>query len=154
MNYKFKSKEWITKKYWKMWLVDWSFYLQKVPMARPQWKTKPINQVRVQQDYNVSCQCGCVCFLFSLHCNDWDTCNSLSVSFGAVCDCDACSSMTMMVMLALLLFSLMLRPVSMGSQNSVQEFLRYWISSPLLRGNLRYVNQCFPFILQMVVIRN
>jgi hypothetical protein len=41
----------------------------------------------------------------------------------------------------------MLRPVSMSSQDSVQELLGNRLAPSLLRGNPSCVNQCLPFIL-------
>jgi hypothetical protein len=47
--------------------------------------------------------------------------------------------------------SLMLRPVSMGSQDSVQELLGNRLTPSLLWGDFCSVNQCFPFILQETI---
>ena len=47
-----------------------------------------------------------------------------------------------------MLLSLMFRPVSMSTQDSVQELLRHRFSPSLLRRDSCCVNQCFPFILQ------
>lgn len=74
---------------------------------------------------------------------DWTpSTNTRSFSWG-FCNLQGSRSSLMLSML----FGLVLRPKSMSSQNSVQELLRHWLSSPLLRGDGCSVHQCFPFIL-------
>ena len=70
-----------------------------------------------------------------------DTFNSMSISWGLH---DLWGSSLILYMW----FSLMLRPVSMGSQDSVQELLGNRLTPSLLWGDFCCVNQCFPFILQ------
>lgn len=90
------------------------------------------------------CPLSMFTFLF-LQRISWKGCrNSIFVGLSV------CNSQSSRMMLALL-FGLMLRPVTMSSQDPVQEFLGNRLSSSLLGGNFCRVNQCFPLILQMIV---
>lgn len=92
------------------------------------------------------CLCSCQPFCFiSLHHHNLDTFTSMSFNWDlSWCLHDLWSSSLMLS----LWLSLMLRPIRMGSQDSVQELLGNRLTPSLLGGNLCCVNQCFPFILQ------
>lgn len=79
-----------------------------------------------------------LCFLFTSY--GFDTFNSMSISWSL--HYLQGSSLMLPVLL-----SWMLRPVGMGSQDSVQELLRDRLAPSLLRGDFCCVNQCLPFVL-------
>lgn len=82
-------------------------------------------------------------FLF-FFCTSWqlDTFNSISISCWGLHDLQDSSSL----MLSMLL-NWMLRPVCMGSQDSVQELLRDRLAPSLLWRDSCCMNQCFPLVL-------
>lgn len=86
--------------------------------------------------------CFCQLLLFSTSYNGWVPFSSMSISRASVCDPRDTS-----LVLALLL-SLVLAPVRMGSQYSVQKLLRNRLSPSLLRRDLCGMNQGLPFVLQ------